>query len=158
MNSVFSIEISKFQSLAAQIDEASRSTIELKKLLNFIESRLREQLNLDATIVLYPEATETKPQPLDLVREVLLSKGSRVVGKIQLGKGTDRLSTEQEAALHFLATQIVAAIENCKLAESKIRLERELAERDRLVLSKKMSALGQLVADIFWRPPIASLA
>ena len=39
-------------------------------------------------------------------------------------------------------TQIVAAIENCRLTEGKIRLERELAERE------KMATLGQMAATV----------
>src|SRR5262249_24235836 len=51
-----------------------------------------------------------------------------------------RLSGETEAGLEFLAEQIPAANDLCRLIEEKVRLERELAERERLALFGQMAA------------------
>ena len=53
-----------------------------------------------------------------------------------------RLSTEQQAGVQLVAAQFVAALENCRLAQGKIELERELAERD------KWASLGQMAAAV----------
>src|SRR5258708_18604442 len=52
------------------------------------------------------------------------------------------LSGETKAALEFLSEQFPAAFDLCGLIEEKLRLERELAERER------MAALGQMAASI----------
>jgi signal transduction histidine kinase len=52
------------------------------------------------------------------------------------------LSGETRAALELLCEQLPGAIELCRAIEEKVRLERELAERER------MAALGQMAASI----------
>jgi signal transduction histidine kinase len=52
------------------------------------------------------------------------------------------LSGETWAALEFLCEQLPAAFDLCRLIEEKLRLERELAERER------MAVLGQMAASI----------
>jgi signal transduction histidine kinase len=52
------------------------------------------------------------------------------------------LSGETRAALEFLCEQLPGAVDLCRLIEEKLRLERELAERERLAL------LGQMAASI----------
>jgi len=52
------------------------------------------------------------------------------------------LSGETQAALELLCEQLPAALDLCRLIENKLRLERELAERER------MAVLGQMAASI----------
>jgi signal transduction histidine kinase len=52
------------------------------------------------------------------------------------------LSGETRAAIELLCEQLPAAIDLCRLIEEKLRLERELAERERLAV------LGQMAASI----------
>jgi signal transduction histidine kinase len=52
------------------------------------------------------------------------------------------LSGETQAALEFLCEQLPGALDLCRLIEEKLRLERELAERERLAV------LGQMAASI----------
>src|SRR5439155_7605526 len=52
------------------------------------------------------------------------------------------LSGEVQAALELLCEQLPASIDLCRLIGEKLRLERELAERERL------AALGQMAASI----------
>ncbi len=52
------------------------------------------------------------------------------------------ISGETRAALELLCEQLAAAFDLCRLIEEKLRLERELAERER------MAALGQMAASI----------
>jgi signal transduction histidine kinase len=50
------------------------------------------------------------------------------------------LSGETRGALEFLCEQLPAMIELCRLIEGKLKLERELAERERLALVGQMAA------------------
>jgi signal transduction histidine kinase len=52
------------------------------------------------------------------------------------------LSGETRAALEFLCEQLPGAVDLCRMIEEKVRLERELAERERLAV------LGQMAASI----------
>ncbi|MGH9677233.1 MAG: two-component system sensor histidine kinase NtrB, partial [Candidatus Acidiferrum sp.] len=52
------------------------------------------------------------------------------------------ISGETRAALEFLCEQLPGALDLCRLIEEKLRLERELAERERLAI------LGQMAASI----------
>ncbi len=52
------------------------------------------------------------------------------------------LDSTKEAVLGVLTGQIAIAIENCRLVEEKVRLERELMKRERL------AALGQMAATV----------
>ncbi|PYV44135.1 MAG: hypothetical protein DMG06_07780 [Acidobacteria bacterium] len=149
VNTLFSIEISKFQKMAVRLDEVSRSTVDMDQLLRFVEELLSKELDLKKVeVVLYPEPGrdgQLEPGALALAEKgetILLTEGPQTLGEIRIQGQSDKLSTEQQAGLRFLVTQIVAAIKNCKLAEGKVRLERELAERD------KMATLGQLAATV----------
>jgi signal transduction histidine kinase len=148
VDSLFSLEISKFQKMASRLEEISHSTVEMERLLGFIESLLEKELNLKGVkIILYPKL-ERDGQPLTNDSDkgkglqVPLSSGAKALGEIQIQGQAGNLSTEQQAGMRFLVTQIVAAIESCKLAEGKIYLERELAERD------KLATLGQMAATV----------
>ena len=63
------------------------------------------------------------------------------------------LTGETSAALEFLGEQLPAMIDLARLIEEKLRLERELAERERLAL------LGQLAASVSHnlRNPLSSM-
>jgi signal transduction histidine kinase len=148
VDSLFSLEISKFQKIASRLEEISHSTVEMERLLGFIESLLEKELNLKGVkVILYPKPEgQGQPRTNDSDKgkghQISLSSGAKALGEIQIEGQADNLSTEQQAGLRFLVTQIVAAIESCKLAEGKIYLERELAERD------KLATLGQMAATV----------
>ena len=52
------------------------------------------------------------------------------------------LSSEKRAILDVLASQVAVEVETCRLIEEKVRLERELASRERL------ATLGQMAAQV----------
>ncbi len=65
-----------------------------------------------------------------------------VVGIVRAEPHGSALSGETRAALEFLCEQLLGALDLCRLIDEKVRLERELAERERLAL------LGQMAASI----------
>jgi signal transduction histidine kinase len=149
VDAFYASEITKFEDLAARLDEASRTTVEVERLLRFIEDLLQRELRLGPVrILIYATEDGRDSTPglgsgsTDTKDRIYLPKGRRIFGEIQISAELESLSTEQRAGLRFLVTQIVTAIENCRLSEGKILLERELAERD------KMATLGQMAATV----------
>jgi signal transduction histidine kinase len=136
--------------------------VEVEKLVRFMEDLLQRELALSGVrILLYAsgegEDPSSKPEPKGTVRDknekILLPRGKEIIGEIQVVEELGHLSSEQRAGLQFLVTQIVAAIENCKLSEGKILLERKLAEKDML------ATLGQAAATVAHniRNPLSSI-
>ena len=149
VNQLFSVEMARFRGMAAKLDEVSRSTFEIDRLVQFTENLLRVELGLqEVRLILYPEAFPGRQGKKEtdggLVpgESFLLSQGERKIGELRVAATSGRLSTEQQAAVQMVATQFVSALENCKLAQGKIKLERELAERD------KLATLGQMAATV----------
>ncbi|MEW5975050.1 MAG: ATP-binding protein [Acidobacteriota bacterium] len=147
VKNIFSVEVSKYETLATRLEQTSRTTVEVQQLLDFMDDLLQKELGLSsARVVLYDAgaqpAVAPAPRPQTEDQPIPLFKGEVPLGEIRIQTPTGSLTPEQQAALRFLSTQIVAAVENCRLAEDKIRLERELAERD------KMAALGQMAATV----------
>src|SRR5258705_13476107 len=64
----------------------------------------------------------------------------RTIGVLWVRPHGAMLSGETRAALEFLCEQLPAAFDLCRLIEEKLRLERELAERERLALVGQMAA------------------
>jgi signal transduction histidine kinase len=145
---LFTREISRFEKLASRVDDVSRTTVDLSELLRSTEDLLRHELNVRSTKILLnsnpvttPEVTQASPS-LGSRERFGLTKGSQKFGEILVEGPGGKLTSEQHAALRFVAPQIVAAIETCRLVEGKIHLERELASRTR------MAALGQMAATV----------
>lgn len=70
-----------------------------------------------------------------------LRRGEKVPGLL-LVDASATLSQETRAVLEVLADQVAIAVEDCRLVEENVRLERRLAERERL------ATLGQMAATV----------
>lgn len=71
-----------------------------------------------------------------------LRRDERVSGVLLVDAPTASLSQDVRAILEILADQVAIAIEDCRLVEENVRLERRLAERERL------ATLGQMAATV----------
>ncbi len=149
VNNLFYLEISRFQDVASKLDKVASATVEMQPLLQLIEDLLQKELHLkSAKVILRSNSSRGFQHEVDKgsaagsFERIPFFKGEQPLGEIQVQGLSDKLSTEQQAGLNFLVTPIVAAIENCRLMEGKIHLERELAERD------KMATLGQMAATV----------
>jgi signal transduction histidine kinase len=115
-------------------------------LLRAIERRVKEQFDLrDAKLVvvepnLGPEFTaNSMPSGGELFP---IASPGRWNAALTVWPHGAMLSGDAHAALEFLCEQLPASIELCRSIEEKLRLERELAERERLAV------LGQMAASI----------
>ncbi|MFI5058792.1 MAG: nitrogen regulation protein NR(II) [Candidatus Acidiferrales bacterium] len=153
-------EMDRVQRLMAEIQlEARQGNPEA--LAAFIERRVKETFELSRTKVFFYEERQIDETIRGFAREAGLGpptlgkpKFALVEGKIEgatLRPGNlvgvlhaephgAGLSGETRAALEFLCEQLPGALDLCRLIEEKLRLERELAERERLALVGQMAA------------------
>jgi signal transduction histidine kinase len=142
-------EMERTQRLMSPILEVARLG-NIVKLQEFSEGWIREQLQL-ASAQLWlaevpgpgtlkaetPAAARTRPNQDCFV----IQQGGRF-GELRVVPHGAMLSGETLAALEYIAEQLPAALDLCQLIDEKLRLERELAERERLAV------LGQMAASI----------
>ncbi len=69
-----------------------------------------------------------------------LGKPGAAMGELEVVPVGSAISGEASAALDFLAEQLPAVIELCRVIEQKVALERELDERERMALVGQMAA------------------
>ena len=155
-------EMDRVQRLMADIQQEARQGNE-QALARFVERRLQETFELAAVRVTFQEEKKIGEHHREFAKQqglgppsygkpkVVLSEGKasesflvggHVVGIVRVEPHGSALSGETRAALEFLCEQLLGALDLCRLIEEKVRLERELAERERLAL------LGQMAASI----------
>jgi signal transduction histidine kinase len=160
---LFTREVKLYRELVAQVGAASASYGELRHFIQFAEDRLSESLDLkEVTIAASGDAqgeeaeicrtaeerqlTEIEETPLlerlKAVAAFALWREGRVVGLVVVRGAAHNLTAEKREVLLVLAGHLAAAIENCQLLEEKVKLERELGERERL------AQLGQMAATV----------
>jgi signal transduction histidine kinase len=155
-------EMDRVQRLIADIQQEARQGNE-QALARFVERRLQETFELAAVRVTLQEEKKIGEHHREFAKQhglgppsygrpkVVLSEGKtsesfpvggHVVGIVRVEPHGSALSGETRAALEFLCEQLLGPLDLCRLIEEKVRLERELAERERLAL------LGQMAASI----------
>jgi signal transduction histidine kinase len=148
-------EMDLVQRLMAEIQQTARQG-NLRELVKFIERRVQEQFEL-ATVTLTqldPSKAELRPrvsrpgEPMDRTPASIadqyfpVRQKQGLVAMLRAVPHGAAISGETAAALEFLCDQLPGALDLCRLIEEKLRLERELAERERLAV------LGQMAASI----------
>ncbi|HKV24054.1 MAG TPA: ATP-binding protein [Candidatus Acidoferrum sp.] len=134
-------EMDLAQRLTGPILEVARLG-DVEKLRGFIESWISEQLQL-AEVKLRLEDSGGRGRVLKASgEEFIIRNPAGVLGTMRVKAHGAMLSGETEAALEFLCEQLPGMLDLCHLIEEKLRLERELAERERLAV------LGQMAASI----------
>lgn len=166
---LFAIEIGHYREIVERVSAESHSFNELRALLPYIESVVARALGVDRVRIVLagdgPESDGDARAVAMLVQEMgrersdvvdddprVWALGARsawglwrdesLVGVMLIYSETASLSAEKQAVLSVLAGQIAVAVENCKLVEEKVRLERRLMQRERL------AALGQMAATV----------
>ncbi|MEO6726708.1 MAG: ATP-binding protein [Blastocatellia bacterium] len=167
LQKLFASEVGLYRDLVAQVGEEASNYGELSHFVEFAERRLRNALELGEVHIIpangpasgaadvYAEAchlaetgrlTEIEDTPLlerlGVLACYVLWREGRVVGLLTVSGNPQSLTSEKREVLTVLAGHLAVAIENCQLLEEKVKLERELAERER------MASLGQMAATI----------
>jgi signal transduction histidine kinase len=134
-------EVDRAQKLMGPINEAARLG-DLEKLRQFAETWIAEQLQL-AEVHLSFDATKSvscADGKSSSEETFEIHRGSRHIGTMAVRSHGAMVSGETYAGLEFVAEQLPAAVDLCRLIEEKLQLERELAERERLALVGQMAA------------------
>jgi signal transduction histidine kinase len=138
-------EMDLTQRMMGPIQEVARLG-NFAKLVNFIEQWAKSQFQLASVELLMNGASSCStslPQTFGgAVDTFPIRQANQKVGELGVVSHGAMLSGETFAALEFLCEQLPASFDLCQLIEEKLRLERELAERERL------AALGQMAASI----------
>jgi signal transduction histidine kinase len=118
----------------------------MAKLKDFAGNWVREQLQLAEAQLLLDDVDAPSTVAGAEVRgsegSLAIRQAGRTMGTLHVKAHGAMLSGETHAALEFLCEQLPPVIDLCRLIEEKLRLERELAERERLAL------VGQTAASI----------
>jgi signal transduction histidine kinase len=152
--------------LSERMDHVQRLTLQMQQearqgsvaeLVALAERRIREEFGLAAVRISVPRDAAAKPLEipggLGHAVRLPLMKDKQEIGLLEGVTTGAYITGETSAALEFLAEQLPAMFDLCRLIEEKLRLERELAERERLAL------LGQMAASVSHnlRNPLSSM-
>jgi signal transduction histidine kinase len=136
-------EVDRAQKLMGPINEVARLG-EREKLIEFAERWIGEQLQLAAVRLEmnptdrqgdYGVAAKTGSEEVFVV-----ARSAQYFGRMRVRAHGAMVSGETYAGLEFVAEQLPAAFDLCRLIEEKLQLERELAERERMALVGQMAA------------------
>lgn len=163
---LFEREAALYRQIVSRISSHAGQYRQLPELLDFVERQTKETLGLrQVRIVVANEEAEQEPWVGSVLRQsqedgwapveggpTLKSKGfelayplrrdERVSGVLLVDGLSASLTQDTRSVLDILAGQVALAIEDCRLVEANVNLERRLAERERL------AALGQMAATV----------
>jgi len=136
-------EIDQAQRITSLIQEVARQG-NLARLLSFIEQTVKLKFEFaEAELILFGSkdsiGMESRAQ-LGSNDVFPIQQSGSIIGILKVKPHGAMLSGETRAALEFLCEQLPGALDLCRLIEEKLRLERELAERERLALVGQMAA------------------
>jgi signal transduction histidine kinase len=136
-------EIDQVQRIASLIQEVARQG-NLASLHSFIEQTVIQKLELaGAELILFGAGDSALTESLGRLEShntFPIQQSGSIIGVFKVKPHGAMLSGETRAALEFLCEQLPGALDLCRLIEDKLRLERELAERERLALVGQMAA------------------
>jgi signal transduction histidine kinase len=131
--------------LASEIQQEARRG-DVPQLADFIESRLKAHFEFAEVGLMLWHPSSGKEERLPARKEFRegfsILQGNQTIGALHVEPHGAAVSGETRRALEFLCEQLPGALDLCRAIEEKLRLERELAERERL------AALGQMAASI----------
>ena len=143
------LEMDRVQKLMTEIQKEARQG-NVTGLLNFIGRSIKEQLELRDVWLDFPDAERAglaeprSGEPRAALafdpREFPIRRGGKTEGVLHVEPHGAIISGDTRAALEFLCEQLPGALDLCRLIDEKLRLERELAERERLALVGQMAA------------------
>lgn len=117
---------------------------DLMKFISAAERRIGEEFGLAGVRISIPAppglAPLQAPGRLGHCVQLRLKNGHEEIGLLEACSTGTVLVGETTAALEILAEQLPTLVDHCRLIQEKLRLERELAERERLALVGQMAA------------------
>ena len=162
---LFTTEIGLYRDVVRQVSSGAEGFGELASLIRYTEETIRKGLDLTHVRVLPVSLLDTGSheerlaeklidwnadvietdddlQALDATIAYALRRESELVGLMLISAEPHALTSEKRAILDVLASQVAVEVESCRLIEEKVRLERELVNREHL------AKLGQMAAQV----------
>jgi signal transduction histidine kinase len=159
---LFEREATLYKEIVARIGSYAGQYKDLSDLLHFVEERTTEALGLRQLKIFVEDSEPWVQQVLDKSKEsgwlpvedeavlndqsfkiaYALRREDKVQGLLAVDAASASLTPDARSILGLLADQVAIAIDDSRLLEENLRLERELAERERL------AALGRMAATV----------
>lgn len=162
---LFAREIGLYRDVVRQVSAGAAGFGELDSLIRYTEETIRQGLDLNRVEIVpftsdldagpvrrlaekmidwEAEVIETDEEldRLDATAVYALRREGALIGLMIIAAEPRALSSEKRAILDVLAGQVAMEVESCRLIEEKVRLERELASRERL------ATLGQMATTV----------
>ena len=162
---LFTTEIGLYRDVVRQVSSGAEGFGELASLIRYTEETIRKGLDLINVRVLPVSSlvtgsreerlaeklidwnadvieTDDDLQALDATIAYALRRELELVGLMLISAEPHALTSEKRAILDVLASQVAVEVESCRLIEEKVRLERELVNREHL------AKLGQMAAQV----------
>ncbi len=159
---LFEREAALYKEIVARIGSYAGQYKDLSDLLHFVEERTTEALGLRELKIFVEDSEPWVQEVLEKSKEsgwlpvedeaVLndqsfkvgypLRREDKVQGLLAVDAASASLTPDARTILSLLADQVAIAIDDSRLLEENLRLERELAERERL------AALGRMAATV----------
>lgn len=167
---LFARETELYKEIVSRIGSHAGQYKDLPELFNFVESRTAAVLGLRRMVIytsdgagefdeqivrpgwvdqMIESARQDKWSRLEDAPELqeqeflvayALRRDEKVVGLMVVDAAPGALTTDARSVLEVLANQVAIAIDDSRLAEENLRLERELLERERLASLGRMAA------------------
>src|SRR3989440_6657600 len=141
---LFERETALYRDVVSRIAAHASQHTRLDDLLAAIEGQTASALSLRRVkITLHEDSSESNSPPeIGYAAAYPVTRDNRQLGWLLVDSSEAALTSDVRAVLEVLAGQIAIAIEDCRLLEENIRLERKVAEGERL------AALGQMAATV----------
>lgn len=162
---LFTREIGLYRDVVRQVSSGAVGFGELTSLIRYTEDVIRRGLDVREVRITPYDVRQSNGQVqrlADKLREwqadviendealapfgasiaYALKREGKLIGLMIVSAEPHSLTSEKRAVLDVLAGQVATEVESCCLIEEKIRLERELASRERL------ATLGQMAAQV----------
>jgi signal transduction histidine kinase len=161
---LFASEIGLYRDVVRQVSSGAEGFGELDSLIHYTEETIKRGLDVIGVRIVPSEAmlnmnerrlakkmieweadvieTDEDLEAISATIGYALRRESELVGLMFINAEPHTLTSEKRAILDVLASQVAVEVETCRLIEEKVRLERELASRERL------ATLGQMAAQV----------
>ncbi|HXG91452.1 MAG TPA: ATP-binding protein [Blastocatellia bacterium] len=162
---LFTREIGLYRDVVRQVATGAEGFGELAALVHYTEDVIRRGLELGSVRIMTLDSTRAESHERRLAEKMIeweadaidmdedlasingtvaygLRRENELIGLMIITAEPHALTSEKRAVLDVLAGQVAIEVESCRLVEEKVRLERELAARERL------ATLGQMAAQV----------
>ena len=142
--SLFQRETALYRDVVARINSQSGRFHDQVELVTFLESQILNGLPLRRVRIALKDADSTSTLGSNSSDELSypVQRDGHDLGHLIVEGTQGALTPDVRAVLEVLAGQVAIAIEDCRLLEENVRLERKVAEGERL------AALGQMAATV----------